>query len=157
MAVFVDTGAFYALCSDTDDAHAQATTVHEQLETDGTSLVTTNYVVLETVSLLQYRHGAALAERFGDSIVSGLEVVWIDETCHRDAWKFWKLHQRRGLSLVDCASFMVMRQQHIRRAFAFDQHFSEAGFSLLPGVGNGHGRVAEPAGRYRAHRRPRRT
>ena len=39
---------------------------------------------------------------------------------------------RRGLSLVDCVSFAVMARAGLRQAFAFDDHFSERGFSCLP-------------------------
>ncbi|RME55690.1 MAG: VapC toxin family PIN domain ribonuclease, partial [Caldilineae bacterium] len=40
---------------------------------------------------------------------------------------------RRGLSLVDCTSFVVMQQLGIDTAFAFDNHFKEQGFTLLAG------------------------
>jgi predicted nucleic acid-binding protein len=36
--------------------------------------------------------------------------------------------RRRKLSLVDCASFTVMRQAGARLAFAFDRHFTEEAF-----------------------------
>jgi predicted nucleic acid-binding protein len=38
---------------------------------------------------------------------------------------------RRQLSLVDCASFAVLRAEGQREAFAFDRHFQEEGFRLL--------------------------
>jgi predicted nucleic acid-binding protein len=37
---------------------------------------------------------------------------------------------RRQLSLVDCASFEVMRRGELQRAFAFDKHFRERRFTL---------------------------
>jgi predicted nucleic acid-binding protein len=39
--------------------------------------------------------------------------------------------RRRSLSLVDCASFEIMRRTGIRTAFAFDRHLSEYGYDLL--------------------------
>ena len=38
----------------------------------------------------------------------------------------------RQLSLVDCTSFVVMRQIGIDDVFAFDRHFAEQGFTVLP-------------------------
>jgi predicted nucleic acid-binding protein len=32
---------------------------------------------------------------------------------------------------VDACSFVLMRRLKIRTAFAFDQHFAQAGFALL--------------------------
>jgi len=40
---------------------------------------------------------------------------------------------RRKLSLVDCGSFHVMRTRVVRTSFAFDPHFREQGFDVLPG------------------------
>ncbi len=39
---------------------------------------------------------------------------------------------RRKVSLVDCLSFEVMRRYGIRSAFAFNSHFSEQDFLLIP-------------------------
>ena len=39
---------------------------------------------------------------------------------------------RRQLSLVDCASFDIMRRLGLRDVFAFDPHFAEQGFRCLP-------------------------
>jgi len=37
---------------------------------------------------------------------------------------------RRGLSLVDCTIFIVMRRLGLARGFTFDARFGEAGFQL---------------------------
>ena len=39
----------------------------------------------------------------------------------------------RAVSLVDWTSFVVMREQGIDRAFAFDADFTHQGFSMIPG------------------------
>ncbi len=39
---------------------------------------------------------------------------------------------RRALSLVDCASLVVMRRLGVEKAFTFDRHFAEQGFMLIP-------------------------
>lgn len=39
---------------------------------------------------------------------------------------------RREVSLVDWVSFLWMREQNIRQAFAFDQLFLEQGFTSPP-------------------------
>jgi predicted nucleic acid-binding protein len=152
MKVFVDTSAFYALAAPEDQVHQAAEVVHERLKADPSILlVTTNYILLETVSLLQRRHGIGPAGRFGDSAIDQdrMSVIWLAATQHRAAWRLWKERGRRGLSLVDCSSFIVMREQGIRSAFAFDEQFREAGFTVLV---QPQDRVAEPRGTYRAAR-----
>jgi predicted nucleic acid-binding protein len=38
----------------------------------------------------------------------------------------------QDFSLTDAVSFAVMRQRRIEEAFTFDNHFSTAGFVVLP-------------------------
>ncbi len=40
--------------------------------------------------------------------------------------------RRRDLSLVDSASFVLMRRLGIRRALTVDKHFAEQGFDIVP-------------------------
>jgi predicted nucleic acid-binding protein len=39
---------------------------------------------------------------------------------------------RKKLSVVDCVSFVVMRDSGVSEAFCFDRHFREQGFRTLP-------------------------
>lgn len=150
--VFVDTSAFYALSSDTDHEHAGACAIRERLRQDGVGLVTTNYVLLETVSLLQRRHGMEAARRFGDVVGEEVTLWWVTEPQHQTAWDYWKRRGLRGLSLVDCSCVVIMRELRISRVFGFDDQFRAAGLTLLDAPPPPD-RVAERRGVYRAGRR----
>ena len=148
--IFVDTSAFYALACETDEAHPRALVIHERLKREGTPFLTTNYVMLETVSLIQRRHGVACAERVSDAATEHTELVWIDADQHHAAWRMWKAQRKRELSVVDCACFVVMRERGIRAAFSFDEQFRAAGFALVEE--RPADRVEEPRARYRVRR-----
>ena len=51
---------------------------------------------------------------------------------HRAAVAAVLASARRNLSLVDCASFEVMRRRGLRTAFTLDRHFAEQGFAVVP-------------------------
>ena len=54
-AVFVDTGAWVALRYGRDQHHGRARTLLRQLRADGIGLVTTEWVMVEAVTLLKAR------------------------------------------------------------------------------------------------------
>ena len=128
MSVFIDTSAFYAILDRDDGNHSPAAERWGLLLDKGEALHTTNYVVVETSALVQHRLGMQAARLFTDDVMPMVAAFWITEAVHRLAAAAWLTSSRRKLSLVDCASFAVMRELRIRRAFAFDAHFSEQGF-----------------------------
>jgi predicted nucleic acid-binding protein len=61
-------------------------------------------------------------------------VIWANEELHRRALQRLFRTDRRGLSLVDCSSFVVMETKGIREALALDEEFSGEGFRLIPAI-----------------------
>ena len=129
--VFIDTSAFYAILDADDEVHAQARVGWTGLVRDGSPLVTSNYVCVETCALVQARLGMDAVRVLFDDMLPIVTVVMLDETLHTNAIATLLGANRRNLSLVDCTSFAVMRQRGTVRAFAFDQHFAEQGFQLV--------------------------
>jgi predicted nucleic acid-binding protein len=86
-------------------------------------------VLVETTALLQHRFGLAAVRRFQDDVVPMLGVVWVDADLHAEGTAAMLTAGRRELSLVDCVSFACMRRLGVTRAFHFDRHFREQGFT----------------------------
>ncbi|CAN5892767.1 hypothetical protein BH23ACT11_BH23ACT11_28670 [soil metagenome] len=131
MSVFVDTSAFYAVLDAGDEEHEKAHDVWGNL-VSGESLVTSNYVLLETLALSQNRLGMDSVRAFEDAVTPLLRVLWVDANAHRQAVAAVLTAGRKKLSLVDCSSFVLMRAHGLQTAFAFDEHFSEQGFQIVP-------------------------
>ncbi|MDQ3091203.1 MAG: PIN domain-containing protein [Actinomycetota bacterium] len=129
MAVFVDTSALFAFLNDEDPNYALAHQIFVRLREVDEWLFTHDYVVVETVALLQARTGLGPVRRLRDEILPALTVTWVDADLHRTALDA-TLAGTRNVSLVDHTSFALMRRRNIRRAFAFDEHFAQAGFEL---------------------------
>jgi predicted nucleic acid-binding protein len=47
------------------------------------------------------------------------------------AFEIWFSLGRRKLSLVDSTSFVIMRQDKMKKVFGYDKHFTEKGFENL--------------------------
>ena len=127
-ATFVDTSALFAVADRSETNHTRATTEWIELLRAGRPLITTNYVLLESYSLVQRRLGIQALAVLAEQIVPPLTVLWLSAEDHAKALATVIAANRRHLSIVDCTSFAVMRELKIRRAFAFDEHFREQGF-----------------------------
>ncbi len=130
--ILVDTSALFAVLNASDENHPAAARVWRQLLSGSHTLVSTNYVLVETCSLVQHRLGMAAVRALQDNLVPALRIHWIDENLHNLATVAMLAAARRKLSLVDCSTFVIMRHLGIRHAFAFDQHFVEEGATLPP-------------------------
>lgn len=128
MIAFVDTSAFLSVLDCDDRHHAAAKRKWRSLIETEAVLVTTNYVLIETIALVQNRLGLEALRSLNEDIVPLLGVEWVDEQTHRAGISGVLAASKRHLSLVDCVSFEVMRRLGITAAFAFDRHFREQGF-----------------------------
>jgi len=131
LTVFVDTSALLAVLDADDQWHQEADAVWQRLMYSDEELLTTSYVLVEIISLAQSRLGLEAVGVFAREIAPVLPVHWLDAETHRAALDALLVAARRKLSVVDCASFEVMRRREVQRAFAFDGHFEEQGFELL--------------------------
>jgi predicted nucleic acid-binding protein len=132
MKIFFDTTAFLAILNVNDQFHPAARQSWEIIIESDSVLYSSNYVLLETTALLQHRFGIEAVRLFERDILPVVEVNWIDELIHKQAMGALLAANRRALSLVDCTSFEIMRQFGIDKAFTFDPHFREQGFSIVP-------------------------
>lgn len=132
MSVFADTSALYAVFDRDDSNHSKARAAWTEWLRAGEPFVTNNYVVLETLALLQHRLGLAAVRAFHEDVMPLLHVEWVSEEQHRAGVESALAASRRKLSAVDCVSFRTMRRRGLRTAFCFDPHFREQGFQTKP-------------------------
>lgn len=133
--VFIDTSGLHALVDKRDTAHAAARDRATALARRGATLVVTDYVVDETVTLARARSGDGVALRVLDLIEQsvGIRVERIDAARFVATKAYFRKHVDHAYSFTDCSSFVVMRELRIRKALTTDGHFVEAGFEpLLP-------------------------
>jgi uncharacterized protein len=133
VTVFADTAALYALLDSGEREHTDVARVWREFLDSNTTLITTNYILIEAAAVIQRRLGLAALRAFHDEIAPALAVVWIDADLHRSGVEATLIAARRNLSVVDCISFRVMRLREIDVAFTLDAHFREQGFTVIPG------------------------
>jgi hypothetical protein len=132
-AVFVDSGAWIALALVRDPVHEAARERWTRLRDAAARLHTSIPVVLETFTFLDRNasRDAALAWKEAISKPGLVKLLSCGPADLDIAWTYFRRRDLHKLSAVDATSFALMRRAKIRRAFAFDHHFSTAGFDLV--------------------------
>jgi len=130
--VFVDTSAFLAVLDADDQNHPAVARAWKDLVGEERELVTNSYVLVETFALVQSRLGVEAVRALDQDLLPAVSVIWLEPELHRAAVGALLTAGRRQLSLVDCASFEVMRRHGLTTALTLDSHFAEQGFQVLP-------------------------
>ena len=132
--LFADTAGWMACADAGDPDHEAACTVRDDwLEHQGL-LITSDYIIDETLTLLRFRLGLSAAEEWWQDIAGSRRVVRElihEERAERARHLFFR-HRDKDFSFTDCTSFALMRELRIREALTTDKHFRQAGFQMLP-------------------------
>jgi predicted nucleic acid-binding protein len=132
MSVLVDTSALLPLLDRSDRDHGAVRQALQDLAARSETLLTTSYTLVEAGALVKRRLGQEAFQRLGETVQSAMSVIWVDEELHGRAWKLAATHGKDGPSLVDCVSFLVMRESQVDTALTLDAHFRDEGFRVLP-------------------------
>lgn len=132
---FVDTSAFYAAKDPTDQHYAEAVAFMEQVrKSPNLHLVTSNFIVDESLTLIRMKLGHQAAVQFGRQIRESkiVEVIHITEAIEEQAWQIFIKYSNKDYSFTDCTSFAVMEERSLVNAFTFDKHFAQHGLVMHP-------------------------
>ncbi len=130
---FADTSFFFALAAKRDRTHEPAVKAFTRLLRLQRPLVTTDYVLDETLTLTKARTSAKVALALLDRIESSpaLSIQHITHDRFAAAKAFFRKHADHGYSFTDCTSFILMHEMEIRDVLTTDRHFAQAGFRTM--------------------------
>jgi uncharacterized protein len=132
--LFVDTAGWVACADAVDLAHRRATAARDQWLQEGGALVTTDYVVDETLTMLRFRLGLAETEAWWRQVEGSSRLRWEHISLERadKARDLFFRYADKEFSFTDCTSFVVMRELKVRDVLTTDHHFTQAGFLTQP-------------------------
>ncbi len=135
-ALFVDTAGWMACADGADAAHVKCCAVRDHALEGGQALVTTDFVVDETLTLIRFRLGVAAAEAWWQQIDGSQRVRWerIDSARFEKARELFFKYRDKDFSFTDCTSFATMRDIRVTHALTTDRHFRQAGFQIVPAI-----------------------
>ncbi|MEL6327719.1 MAG: PIN domain-containing protein [Cyanobacteria bacterium J06626_23] len=124
--ILVDTGAWFASLVASDQNHAAAM---RWLRQNREPLLTTDYVIDETLTLLRAKGKRIQSEEFGQLLFSG-QLATIYYLTPEDIEQTWSVFRRDGdkdWSFTDGSSKVVTELFDVRTVFTFDHHFRQFG------------------------------
>lgn len=132
--IFVDTSAWCALFDRADRQHARAKQYWESMAGRLGLVYTSDFVLDETLTLLRMRLGHAAAVQFGKLAQASkvVQVIPVSASRWEHAWSIFVRFEDKDFSFTDCTSFAIMQELSLREAMAFDHHFIQMGFTLVP-------------------------
>jgi len=133
--IFIDTSAWVALFYTRDRYHQEAVTFWQALPSERAYLVTNDYVLDETYTILRRgRYGLAQA-RLAHQIIEDsniVDIIEMDAEYRMRAWQLFERYEDKVLSFTDCICFAMMHHLGIYQAFAFDDDYAQVGFVVRP-------------------------
>jgi predicted nucleic acid-binding protein len=102
----------------------------DTIKKDRVRLLLSDYIFDESITAALIRVGHKIAVEVGEFILTSniVNIVWLNEILKRRAWDYFKQHDDKNFSFTDCTSFVLMNDMNIKKYFAFDDHFKQAGF-----------------------------
>ena len=127
--VFADTSWFIALVAADDTLHSAA----KELAAQPMRLVTTSSIITELAAYLRSGPNRELFASVLATVQNSplVEFVRDDERLFDSGAVLYTQRADKEWSLVDCISFVVMREQQLTEALTSDHHFEQAGFRAL--------------------------
>ncbi len=133
--IFADTAGWGHLVDASQPYHSQAASIYRKARQEKRRFITTNYILNELVALLisPLRVPRPRIAAFVESLKASpnVEVIHIDAALDRQSWEFFKQRDDKEWTLVDCSSFVLMKERHMTEAFTTDHHFEQAGYICL--------------------------
>lgn len=131
--VFLDTAYAIALANVRDALHPKAVQVAQDLRAQQTKLVTTRAVLLEIGNALASQRFRTAAVQLLDALEADptVGIVPLTNDLYAQALILYRSRIDKEWGLVDCLSFVVMRERMLTEALTADQHFEQAGFQAL--------------------------
>lgn len=131
MEVFVDSSAYVAVKNIDDPHHKASVDILAKLTSAHTPLVTSNYVLAESITVISQKVSHQAAVDFREKNILETRIVRVSDELEDQAFEFFRTLTSKNVSFIDCTSFALMRSLGLTTVFSFDEHFTQYGFKLL--------------------------
>lgn len=125
-SVFLDTSYLCSLYNSADSNYSLAQTISQTLTNPQVQLVISNYIFLETVTVISQRTSKKFGIRIGNRLQKTPQItnIHINANLHQQTWKVFTKAEDKNLSFVDASIIATMLAEGIKHLITFDQHLA---------------------------------
>ncbi len=131
--VFVDTSGWVALFVENDQNHKKAVSIFEEIKNSKVPIYTSDYCIDETITTILARGSHKQSVLAGEALFTSkiIKIVHVCPDYLQAAWELYQKYKDKMFSFTDVTSFAIMKDLNIKKSFAFDREFVQAGIELI--------------------------
>jgi predicted nucleic acid-binding protein len=133
--IFLDSSVIVAYRNQDDARHADALRLFSELQKGRyAGGLVTDYIILETVTVVKRLMGHDAAVETGEAILGAGDITVMRSTqLFPHAWREFKARSATGLSFVDALNLAAMKIAGVTRIATFDREFRKVkGIEVVP-------------------------
>ena len=131
--IFVDTSGLVALFVENDTNHTKAVSIFEEIKNSKVPIYTSDYCIDETITTILSRGSHKQSVLAGEALFTSklIKIVHVCPDYLKGSWELYQKYKDKSFSFTDVTSLRIMKDLDIKRAFAFDREFIQAGIELI--------------------------
>lgn len=133
--IFLDSSALVAMADRRDPDHHSVTNFIQAVK-DQVSLITTDYVLDETVTVVKKRYGYELAVQLGRKLRASEFCRYhiLSPEDEAATWAVFEKYQDKAWSYTDCSCLAIMQRLDIVEVLSLDAHFRQMSMHVWPEI-----------------------
>ncbi|OHD08779.1 MAG: hypothetical protein A2Y41_10095 [Spirochaetes bacterium GWB1_36_13] len=134
--IMVDTWGFKAYIDRKEKKHLAVKKLMEKIWKQNDNVITTDYIIDETITLLSYRLDYDKVKEFIEKLNLAIErnfihLIWVNKDIFEDAVQMkLKYKDKLDISFTDLTTISIMKSFKINNIITEDKHFQDIGLGL---------------------------
>ncbi len=131
--ILLDSSALVAMADRRDPDHHAVTNFIQAIK-DQASLITTDYVRDEAVTVMKKRYGYEAAVRLGRKLRASdfCRYHVLSPQDEATSWAIFEKYDDKAWSYTDCSCLAMMQRLHVTEVLSLDAHFHQMGVQVWP-------------------------
>ena len=131
--ILVDTSGWVALFVVNDQNHKKAVSIFEDIKSSKALIYTSDYIIDEAITTILARGNHKQSVLAGEAFFTSkiIKIIHVSADYFQSTWELYQKYKDKMFSFTDVTSFVIMKNLGIRKAFAFDREFIQAGIELI--------------------------